>query len=69
MDDDTARVRFAELYARCWPVGGKPGGLLADEAAEFARLAHALGITITWQRFELVRTLDFVMHPTAAGEE
>lgn len=68
MVSDTAHSRLTDLYAKCYPVGGKPGGLLAEEAAEFRRLAAALGVEVTWRRFDL-RTLDWVEHPENRQEE
>lgn len=64
MNHTDARARLNELYAKCYPVGSKPGGLLEDEAAEFQRLADSLGVKVEWRRFELLKTLDWVKHPS-----
>lgn len=67
MNTEAARARLNELYAKCYPVAGKPGGLLDDEAAEFQRLADSLGLKVEWRRFELLKTLDWVDHPSEAN--
>lgn len=53
MTQPDARTCLIALYAKCYPVAGKPGGLVSEEAAEFRLLAERLGVPVTWKRFDL----------------
>lgn len=50
--EDKAQRRYAEIMARCAPLGGKLGGLSEHLADELQMIADRLGIRLIWQHYD-----------------